>query len=95
VRPPPNGVHIGEAEACDSVQGAFRDQALALGCTATTRLCPEFLRSEFGAACMEYDQGSVTGCVEYYRGIPQCEDLDPTMCVVTPYPGTEPAGCPP
>jgi len=95
VHPPPNGVHIGEGEACVSVQGAFRDQALALGCSATTRLCPEFLRSQFGAACMEYDQGSVAGCVEYYQGLTQCGELDPAMCVVIPYPGTEPAGCPP
>jgi hypothetical protein len=94
VHPTPNGVHISETQACDTLQTAFRNHAMSLGCSSTTRLCPEFLRAEFGTACMEYDQGSVAGCVEYYQGLTQCAELDPAMCVVTPYPGTEPAGCP-
>lgn len=95
VHPPPNGVRIDEDEACTRLSTAFRDQALALGCSSTTRGCPDLLRSQFVTACLQYDEGSVAGCVAYYRELTQCSELDPEMCVVTPYPGSEPAGCSP
>lgn len=95
VHPPPNGVHITEQQACTALQDAIQAQALTLGCSTTVRPCPTYLRAQFQTACMEYDEGSVTGCVAYYQSVSSCAELDPTICVVIPYPGTEPAGCPP
>ncbi len=93
-RPEPNGVHISETQACNSLLEAFKDQATALGCSKTIRPCPQFLRVQFTVQCMEYDEGSVQGCVDFYEAITNCSELVETDCAVTAYPGTEPAGCP-
>ena len=71
-----------------------RDQAFALGCSSTLRPCPELLRSQFQTACMEYDEGTVAACVSYFEERAACDELDPASCVLVPYPGSEPAGCP-
>jgi len=92
--PPPNGVHITEEEACLRLHEAFQDQASELQCSKTVRICPGFLRVQLTPECMEYDEGSVQGCVTFYQEITACAELIETDCVVTAYPGTEPAGCP-
>jgi len=92
--PAPNGVHTSEAEACEALHDAVSDKRLELGCAKTLRPCPQFLWVQFGTQCMEYDEGSVQGCVEYYAAWSSCDQMDETQCVVTAYPGTEPAGCP-
>ena len=43
---------------------------------------------------MEYDGATVDGCVEFYGGLLECSELNGETCVVTPYYGSEPAGCP-
>jgi hypothetical protein len=95
--PPANNTHVSEAAACDALAKAQDDRVQALKCSITSRLCPALLRAEFITACMEYDEGSVQGCVDYYLTKKTCDDLKDAFenCVVTPYPGTEPNGCPP
>lgn len=93
LHPEPNGVHVTEDQACVTMQETFQDQAVALGCSSTVRPCPQLLRVQFTTACMEYDEGSVQGCVAFYESQTSCERLVLEDCVVTAYPGTEPAGC--
>jgi hypothetical protein len=95
VHPPPNGVLTSEAQACAQLRAALQDRAFALGCSTTMRPCPELLRVQFTTQCMQYDQGSVDGCVSYFSTRSACAELAAEICVVVPYPGTEPAGCPP
>lgn len=92
--PDPNGVEVGETDACDTLRTAVEERALALGCVRTTRACPSFLRALYQPDCMQYDQGSVQGCVDYFNGLVICEELIEGDCVLTTYPGTEPSGCP-
>jgi hypothetical protein len=96
VHPPPDGVHISETTACKNLVDAQGAKRLQLGCIGTDRTCPQFLRFEFGTECLEYDDGSVKGCIGHYNIQATCEDLNTAVkdCVVTPYPGTEPNGCP-
>jgi len=90
----PNGVHTSETAACDTLRTAVEGRVLALGCVKTLRPCPSFLTATYQPECMEYDEGSVQGCVDYFNGINVCDDLDESQCVLTSYPGTQPAGCP-
>jgi hypothetical protein len=96
-RPPPSGEHTTESGACKTLLDAHSNQLLMLGCAGTSPTCPSYLRVEFGGvACMEYDKGSVDGCLAYFKMQSTCEDLGRALdeCVITAYPGTEPAGCP-
>jgi hypothetical protein len=92
----PDGVHITEKAACDALVKKQETKLLDLHCVGTGQTCPSFLRAEFQTPCMEYDQGSVEGCIAYYDQQYTCDALKNSFdnCVVTPYPGTEPAGCP-
>lgn len=97
IYPPTNGVHISEAEACQQLKAAQDQRRSAIeGCILTTRSCPDLLVVQFSVACMEYDQGSVQGCVDHYAQAADCDALKAAIndCVVTPYEGSEPAGCP-
>jgi hypothetical protein len=97
-RPAPSGEHVTEKVACEALANAQEGRRAALaGCTITQPLCPSPLRTEFSTQCMEYDGGSVDGCIAYYgEHSATCDDLKTAIdfCVITPYPGTEPAGCP-
>jgi hypothetical protein len=95
-RPLGNNTHVSEAAACDALSKAQGSRVQALGCNITTRTCPALLRVEFLVACMEYDEGSVQGCIDYYQTKKNCTDLKAAIddCVVTAFPGTEPNGCP-
>ncbi len=86
---------ITEAEACDTLQNAYQQRVMDLGCgSKTVRTCPGFVRVIYDPDCVEFDQGSVQGCVDYWNGIDRCTDLFEDDCIATTYPGTEPAGCP-
>lgn len=93
--PPPDGQHISESAACDSLASKLEAKRLMLGCLNTGRLCPDFLRASFVTECLEYDQGSVDGCIDHYDEQMTCEALTAAVknCVITAYPGTEPNGC--
>lgn len=94
--PAGNGTHTSEEAACEALSKAQETKALGLSCAATTRPCPEFLRATFGVECMEYDEGSVQGCIAYYNEQTTCQGFNTAVndCIVTPFPGTEPSGCP-
>ena len=92
--PDPNGVRLSETEACDTVKAALQDRALALGCATTIRACPNFLRVHYQPDCMEYDQGTVQGCAAYFAALSECSELVDDSCVLEPFPGSEPSGCP-
>ncbi|MRG90664.1 hypothetical protein [Polyangium spumosum] len=95
-RPPASGERTTEAIACDTLVDAHADRMLKLGCAGTSRTCPGFLRAEFGAECLEYDKGSVDGCLAFYASKTTCQELNDALgaCVITAYEGSTPAGCP-
>lgn len=94
--PPGNGTAMNEAEACTSLTDTQAQRLQFLGCAGTTRTCPEFLRVQFAHECLQYDQGSVQGCMTYYTDQKNCADLIQSFndCAVTPLAGTDPKGCP-
>jgi len=96
-RPPPSGERTTEASACNTLVDAHGDRMLSLGCAGTSRTCPAFLRAQFeGVACMEYDKGSVDGCLEFYATKTTCPELSAALetCVITAYEGSMSANCP-
>ena len=95
VHPPGNGTHETEAAACTALTNAQTAVRGKLSCAGTSRTCPDFLRFTFVTACLEYDQGSVAGCVAYYNQAKTCDELNQaiTDCVITSFPGTMSAGC--
>ena len=95
-RPAGDGTRISEADACALLVGAQGMRRLALSCAGTSRVCPDALRTDFGAECLEYDQGSVKGCIAYYGEAKTCEDLSQAIdkCAITAFAGSQPNGCP-
>lgn len=96
-RPAGNGQHISQDEACTLLSEAQDAQITALGCTATQRPCPSLILVQVGGTeCLEYDQGTVQGCVAYYNEQSTCDALAAAAdaCVVTAFADTAPAGCP-
>jgi hypothetical protein len=96
VHPPASGERTTEALACDTLINTHGKQMLAQGCVGTSPTCPAFLRSEFNADCLQYDKGSVDGCLEFYKTKTTCDDLRKALdeCVITAYTDSAPAGCP-
>lgn len=95
-KPQPNGMRISEDAACTALENAQTAKTQALQCLITLRTCPSLVRVDYPTACLEYDQGSVDGCVAYYNASTTCDDLKTRIndCLVSAYPGSEPAGCP-
>ncbi len=93
--PPGNGVPMQEAAACAALQKAEDDRRAALNCGAVTRpSCPGYLRKG-NEACLQYDQGTVQGCVDFILGQASCTDVSSNQCVVKALAGTAPNGCDP
>lgn len=94
--PPGNGMPVAEASACTSLTDAQTAHYMALGCPSTTRVCPDFLRSESGMECLQYDEGAVNGCLQYYSDATTCKELSEraSTCVVATITGSAPKGCP-
>lgn len=94
--PPGNGKPMSEADACSALSGAMDADHSALSCPSTTRPCPQLLRVEFTTSCLQYDQGSVQGCVDYFAAAQTCDALNAAIaaCVVIPIDGSAPKGCP-
>ncbi len=95
-RPPASGERTTEAIACNTLVDAHGKRMLSLGCAGTSRTCPGMLRALFGAECLQYDKGSVDGCVEFFAAKDTCAEIGAALdtCVVTAYEDTTPAGCP-
>jgi hypothetical protein len=93
--PATDGQPVTEPVACGALIDAIQAKFQALSCVGTTRQCPEFLRAEFGS-CLEYDQGTVQGCVAYYAKQTSCADLESAIdaCAVEPIDGSAGKGCP-
>jgi hypothetical protein len=97
VHPAGNGTHESEAAACDALSKAQDAQNVAMMCTATSRPCPALVQVQVGGTvCLEYDQGSVQGCLDYYAMATTCDALATAIadCVVTSFAGSAPNGCP-
>ncbi|WP_156041584.1 hypothetical protein [Chondromyces apiculatus] len=97
LHPPSNGVHITEADACSALLDAYTAQLDALGCTiTTTRTCPDLIRAMVnGTTCLEFDEGSVNGCIAHYGEQADCQTLASSLnyCAANAYAGTTSAGC--
>lgn len=96
-RPAGNGQHQAEADACKALGDAQSARGQALSCTTTSRPCPSLIQVMVGGTtCLEYDQGSVQGCVAYYDQQATCEALAQAVdaCLVIAFEGSAPAGCP-
>jgi hypothetical protein len=87
---------MSEADACNALSAAQDADDGALMCSATSYPCPDLLRAEFSTSCLQYDQGSVQGCIAYYAMAMTCDALAAAIagCAVTPIAGSAPKGCP-
>jgi hypothetical protein len=96
IRPPPSGERTTEAIACDAFSDAHSKALLTVGCAGTSRTCPSLLRTQSGADCLEYDKGSLDGCIAHINAQTTCSDLAVAIdvCVVHAYGESAPAGCP-
>lgn len=96
IRPPPSGERTTEPAACSALSDAHSKALLSIGCAGTSRTCPSLLRTQSGAECLEYDKGSLDGCIAHLNAQTTCPDLAKAIdvCVVFAYEGSTPAGCP-
>lgn len=96
IRPAPNGEHIAEAAACKAFSDAHSKKLLAVGCVGTAPSCPGLLRTQSGADCLEYDKGSLDGCIAHIDAQTDCAGINAAIvnCVVYAYAESAPAGCP-
>lgn len=95
--PAGNGQRMNQDAACDALSQAQDARNTALVCTATSRPCPSLILVQAGGQeCLQYDQGSVQGCVDYYAMQTTCDALAKAIddCVVTAFAGSAPNGCP-
>jgi hypothetical protein len=94
--PPGNGTPMAEGTACTTLTDAQTQQFMALGCASTTRVCPEFLRTQSGTECLQYDEGAVNGCLQFYSEAKTCKALSEAAgtCVVATIADSAPKGCP-
>jgi hypothetical protein len=95
--PPGNGKPISESTACTTLHDAQEQHINSLGgCVTTTALCPNFLRSQSGGECFQYDEGAVQGCVQFYSDTKTCQELTAAAntCVVATIAGSASKGCP-
>lgn len=91
--PDPNGVAIGEQEACEILRDAFDEHAGRLGCTYTLPDCPSYIRQSGAPVCSEYDEGTVTGCADFYATFTSCSEFQARPCEINNIEGSAPAGC--
>jgi hypothetical protein len=96
VHPPGNGKPTSEAAACNALIDAQSQRYMALGCASTTRVCPDFVRSQSGVECLQYDEGAVQGCAKLYADATTCKAVAEAagVCVVATIAGSAPNGCP-
>lgn len=94
--PPGDGKHISEADACSLLSSARAMRRIALSCTGASLTCPDLLRPMFMTPCLEYDRGSVQGCISQYFAAETCDALFKSFdeCTITAFPDSQPSGCP-
>lgn len=97
IRPAGNGTPVSEEAACASLLDGQAQKVKSLGgCVSTSPVCPNFLRSQSGAECLQYDEGAVNGCIAIYNAATTCTELSEarTLCYVATIAGSAPKGCP-
>jgi len=96
LRPPPSGERMAEASACSALSDAHSKALLGAGCVGTVRTCPTLLRLQSGAECLQYDKGSLDGCIAHINEQTMCSDIAGAIddCIVYAYADSAPAGCP-
>lgn len=96
LHPTPSGERIAEAAACSALADAHSKTLLAVGCVGTTQSCPTLLRLQSGSDCLQYDKGSLDGCVAHIKEQTMCMAINASVneCVVFSYAGSAPTGCP-
>lgn len=96
--PPGNGTPMSEADACKALSDAQSKRFVELGqgCPSTSRVCPDFLRVQSGVECLQYDEGAVQGCLQFYSDATTCTAVSDaaTFCVVATIAASAPKGCP-
>ena len=95
--PPTNCVLMSEADACKALSDAITASSGMLQCPPlTTKTCPEYIRSRVvnHEADLLYDEGSITGCTQFYLSYSSCADFDNRPCTIKYYPKDLPTGCP-
>ncbi|HNZ21030.1 MAG TPA: hypothetical protein PKL24_02735 [Polyangiaceae bacterium] len=92
--PTPNGVGIGEQEACEMLRDAFDKHASRLSCTYTLPECPAYIRAGQAPVCSKYDEGTVKGCADFYAGFTSCSEFQKRPCHIMNIEGSAPTGCP-
>ena len=79
--PKGNGKPISEADACkmlaDAIESASEDVGKTEPCMVPIAPCPDLIRYSVpnGEQCLQYDEGSILGCVEFYHSFTTCEDF--------------------
>lgn len=88
-----------EDGACQALHGALESKLQsfqAQGCVMTLRTCPSLVQIAGGEPCLQYDQGTVQGCVTYYNESADCDELKKRSddCAFEAISGSAPNGCP-
>lgn len=91
--PTPNGVAMGEQEACETILDAIDENVVRLGCTYTRPTCPGYIRDSEAPVCSEYDQGTVEGCADFYATFTSCAEFQSRPCHVNNIENSAPNGC--
>ncbi len=96
IRPPPSGERVSEDVACTAFSDAHSKALLAKGCVGTGSTCPSLLRVQSKADCLEYDKGSLDGCIQHINMQTTCDGISAALnaCIVYAYADSAPAGCP-
>ncbi len=95
--PPANGTPLSEADACSALLTALTNKRNALpSCIFTVRTCPSLVQAVGGEPCLQYDEGTIAGCVSYYGDAVDCADLMSRSddCAFEAIEASAPAGCP-
>lgn len=90
---------MNEEAACEALRSALSSKLQsfqASGCVMTVRTCPSLVQFVGGEPCLQYDQGTVQGCVTYFQESASCEELKTRAddCAFEAIDGSAPAGCP-
>jgi len=87
---------MSEADACQQLEAAQLKRIGELQCTLTVLECPGLLRNQVqgATACLEYDQGTVDACAEFYETLSSCSDFTSQPPCYVGYYNDAPAGCP-
>ncbi len=97
--PPANGTPMSEEAACEALRDALQSELQsfqASGCVMTLRTCPSLVQTIGGEPCLQYDQGTIQGCVTYYQDSASCDELKTRSdsCAFEAIAGSAPGGCP-